>query len=58
MGKDILSFDIMQGGRYVTTMKMPFCRLFAISDRDITEYVENKLPTLKGADYKIEFNGI
>lgn len=51
----IITFDIMLGGRFVYTMRMPFCPLFPLTTEEIQSFVESKRPSLRGKDYKIAF---
>lgn len=53
---DILKLDVMQNGRFVCTLRMKYCPLFPIDMAEICEFVESKLPTLKGKQYNIAFN--
>jgi len=50
-----ITFDIMLGGRFVCTMRMPFCPLFPLTTEEIQSFVESKRPSLRGKDYKIAF---
>lgn len=48
-----LTFDIMLNGRFVCTLKYEYCPLFPIDIDDLTKFVLDKRPTLKGKDYRI-----
>lgn len=50
-----IAFDIMLGGRFVCSMRMPFCPLFPLTIEEIQSFVESKRPSLRGKDYKIAF---
>lgn len=62
MSSDCIKFDVMYRGRFICEMKMP-CYMadgiangrLSFSDATIARFVESKLPTLKGKDYKIFF---
>lgn len=49
-----ITFDVMLNDRFIRTLRTPFCPLFPIEEREFKRFVEQKLPTLKGKDYKIK----
>lgn len=50
-----LIFDVMLKGRYVCTLKYRYCPLWPIEEKELTDFVESKRPTLKGKPYNIAF---
>lgn len=44
-----IEWDVMKGGRFVRTLRMPYNPLFKIRPEDIEKFVFEKLPTLKYA---------
>lgn len=55
---ETLVFDVMLDDRYINTFHYPFSRLFPIDESHLSKFVINKLPTLKGKDFKIKFVSI
>lgn len=47
-------FDIMLGGRFVYTMRMPL-HPWPFTEEEVREFVLSKLPTLRGEDFKVAF---
>ena len=39
--------DVMAGGRFVKTLRYPYCGLFRLDMDALSAYVREKLPTLK-----------
>ena len=54
-GMEVLDFDVMCDGKYITSMRYPYCRLFVIKEDELRKYIESYLPTLKGKNYHIEY---
>ena len=52
---ETITFDVLLKGRFVCTMRMPFCPLFPLTTEEIRGFVESKRPSLRGKDYKIIF---
>ena len=57
-----LTFDVMLRERFICTMKLPMYLAdsvvngkFLVNEDTVARYVESKLPTLKGKDFKIYF---
>lgn len=50
-----IKFDVMLHGTFICTLTMAVNPLFPISDDEITKFVINKRPTLKGKDFNIVF---
>ena len=50
---DELKFDVMLNGRYVCTMTYKYCPAFVITEDEITKFVEDKRPSLKGKKWLI-----
>ena len=48
-------FDVMLNGRFACTLKYKYCPLFPIDSEDLTKFVLQKRPTLKGKDFRIVF---
>ena len=48
-------FDVMLHGRFVCTLVYMFCPLFLIELDELTKFIEEKRPSLKGKDYNIAF---
>lgn len=50
-----LVFDVMLDGRFVHTFRYQYCPLFPIDEEELEKFVTDRLPTLKGKDFKIVF---
>lgn len=50
-----LVFDVMLDGRFVHTFRYQYCPLFPIDEQELEKFVTDRLPTLKGKDFKIVF---
>lgn len=48
-------FDVMLNGRFICTLKYEYSPLFPIDFEDLTKFVLEKRPTLKGKDFRIVF---
>ena len=51
----MLSFDVMLGGKFIKTyeiMQGPFI----LDEKEVRKFVEERLPTLRGKNFKVEFN--
>lgn len=48
-----LIFDVMLNGRFIKTFKYKYNPLFPIDGNELSKFVEDKLPTLKGKPYRI-----
>lgn len=48
-----LVFDVMLDGRFVHTFRYQYCPLFPIDEQELEKFVTDRLPTLKGKDFKI-----
>lgn len=48
-------FDVMLDGRFVHTFRYQYCPLFPIDEQELEKFVTDRLPTLKGKDFKIVF---
>ena len=46
-------FDVMLNGRDVCTMTYKYCPAFVITEDEITKFVEDKRPSLKGKKWHI-----
>ena len=55
-GTKLLYLDIMREGRFVCTVKMPYCPLFTVNVSEITDYIFKQRPSLKGKDFNVEFS--
>lgn len=42
-----IQFDVMAGGRFVCTLRYPFCPLFKVRMEELMDYALQKRPTLK-----------
>ena len=60
-----LSFNVMLDGRFICSLDMPITLdvindyvgdMPVIRDGAISEFIERKHPSLRGKDYKIDFN--
>lgn len=47
------TFDVMLNGRFIKTFKYRYNPLFPINGNELSKFVEDKLPTLKGKPYRI-----
>lgn len=45
--RDYIEFDVMDGDRFVCTMRYPHCRLFQVNMDDILEYVYSQRPSFR-----------
>ena len=43
----IIKFDVMNNGRFVCTLRMPYCPLFKLRLEDVMKYALQKRPTLR-----------
>lgn len=50
-----LVFDVMLDGRFIHTFRYQYCPLFPIDEQELEKFVTDRLPTLKGKDFKIVF---
>ena len=50
-----LVFDVMLDGRFIHTFKYKYCPLFPIDAEELEKVVTDRLPTLKGKEFKIVF---
>ena len=48
-------FDVMLNGQFVCTLKYHYCPLFPITQQELSKFIEDKRPSLKGKDYRIAF---
>ena len=55
---ETLVFDVMLDGRYINTFCCPYSRLFPIDESHLSKFVTDRLPTLKGKNFKIKFVNI
>ena len=53
MEKKIIKFDVMLDGYFVHTFRMEVHPVIPPSDKEIYNYVVERLPTLKGKDFKV-----
>lgn len=51
-----LVFDVMLDGRFIHTFRYQYCPLFPIDEEELEKFVTDRLPTLKGKDFKIVCN--
>ena len=54
--KDILVLDVMLNGMFVCQMQMPYCPLFPPKKKEVSKFVTDKRPSLKGKPFNIEFS--
>ena len=54
--KKMLTLDIMLNGMFVCQMKMPHCPLFPLDEKEVSKFVTDKRPSLKGKPFNIEFS--
>lgn len=50
-----LVFDVMLDGGFIHTFRYQYCPLFPIDEQELEKFVTDRLPTLKGKDFKIVF---
>lgn len=48
--------DIMLNGKFVKQLPYRYCPLFVIDSEDVKEYVEERMPSMKGRNYIINFS--
>ncbi len=56
MNEKTIYLDIMRGGRFFKQLAYKFCPLFPIDIWELQRFVEERLPSLVGTDYKINFS--
>lgn len=54
--KSTLVLDIMIKGTFICQIQMPYCPLFPLDEKEVSDYVTEKRPSLKGKDFTIEFS--
>ena len=47
MGSNYIEFDVMDGDKFLVTMRYPHSGLFEVTDSDIMEYVYQKRPSFR-----------
>ena len=50
---ETLTFDVMLNEHFIKTFKYRYNPLFPIDGNELSKFVEDKLPTLKGKPYRI-----
>lgn len=50
-----LYFDVMLDGMFQRTLQYKYYKNIPIDESKLKEYVEKKMPTLKGKNFTIEF---
>ena len=50
---ETLTFDVMLNERFIKTFKYRYNPLSPINGNELSRFVEDKLPTLKGKPYRI-----
>lgn len=53
MLKHFLNFDVMLNGHFIKTFRYEYNPAFPIKGNELSKFVEDKLPTLKGKPYRI-----
>lgn len=48
-----LTFDVMLNERFIKTFNYRYNPLYPINGNELSKFVEDKLPTLKGKPYRI-----
>lgn len=56
MKNEVVYVDVMLNGRFYRQLKYSYCPLFPIRLEDLTEFVENECPTLRGKNYTLNFS--
>ena len=56
LAKKSVNLDIMLKGHFVKQLKYEFFPLFVINGEDIKKFVEEKMPSLIGKAYNINFS--
>nr|DAP89541.1 MAG TPA: hypothetical protein [Caudoviricetes sp.] len=55
-GLKIIYLDIMIKDRFITQIPYPYCPLFPIDSEELRSFIEDKRPSLKNKDFRIEFS--
>ena len=55
-GLKIIYLDIMIKDRFITQIPYPYCPLFPIDLEELRSFIEDKRPSLKNKDFRIEFS--
>ena len=55
-GLKSLYLDIMIKDRFITQIPYPYCPLFPIDSEELRSFIEDKRPSLKNKDFRIEFS--
>lgn len=50
-----ITFDVMLHDRFVCTLRYTFCPLFPVTDKELTDFILSKRPTLRGKPFHICF---
>ena len=51
-----LPIDVMdRNGRFICTLRFPYCPLFRKREQKVSDFVTSKLPTLKNKQFTIAF---
>ena len=50
--KSVIVLDIMLNGSFVCQMKMPYCPLFPLDEREVYRFVTEKKPSLSNKPFK------
>ena len=48
-------FDVMLDGRFVNTSKYKYNPAFVLEEKELSDFVLSKMPTLKGKKFQIVF---
>ena len=50
-----LKFDVMFRDKFVCTLTYEYCPIFALTEKEIEDFVVSKCPSLKGKPFYIAF---
>lgn len=45
----------MLRGRFVRTLRMPWCPLFPLTPEEVSAFVEERMPAMRGEPYTVAF---
>ena len=51
-----LKFDVMLRDKFVCTLTYEYCPIFALTEKEIEDFVVSKRPSLKGKPFYIAFS--
>ena len=56
--ENTVRIEVMLNGKFVKTLDYRYCALFPMRFEDLTKFVEDECPSVRGKDYRIKFQEI